>query len=454
MITKVGPVKEGELPRDGGEQGSALIIATLVTVILALLGLSYLMMAQTESTIAENERNAATAMYVAEAGTRLVVNWFNDPTSTGYLVPTVGNVDRTLRVYDHDDNPGTARVQAVAADLTRPIYKDTALTTSPIFDRPFRADHANTLLGVETGADAAFPSAGPDLVVGAAHLQTINNTLFPNFPKADLRARISRIEVYAPPSATIGGVLTRLGIATIKVTAGVFMYPGTVDERQIATRVVKAVVNEIPVPGPVGPLQSCADMNYNGAFEIHWGSGSALAGATPPSNLNSKVATGLPYALNDPGTYYSDATPHNLATWAADPVINNAKIEDPWFKFIAGGSITNLVPPTSNPQPYPVVYPGDGSNSHSNIFQNTVINCPAFDYSLWKSIAQGGNRGNFYYSWVSGDSFRLDVSAAPETFAQATSGRSGIFFFDTRDAQPPCGLYSDSWPTTRLAPGY
>ena len=458
MITKVGPVKEGELSRDGGEQGSALIIATLVTVILALLGLSYLMMAQTESTIAENERNAATAMYVAEAGTRLVVNWFNDPTSTGYLVPTVGNVDRTLRVYDHDDNPGTARVQAVAADLTRPIYKDTALTTSPIFDRPFRADHANTLLGVETGADAAFPSAGPDLVVGAAHLQTINNTLFPNFPKADLRARISRIEVYAPPSATIGGVLTRLGIATIKVTAGVFMYPGTVDERQIATRVVKAVVNEIPVPGPVGPLQSCADLSYGGSFEVHWGTGAALAGATLQlSSLNSKLYTSVPYALNDPYTYYTDATPHNLATWAADPAINGTSIEDPWFKFIAGGTLNGSG--TTNPQPYPMTYPGgtypypgDGSNYHTNLFQNTVINCPSFDYNLWKSIAQGGNRGNYYYTWDHDDYFKQDGNGPSTQFSIATSGKGGIFFFDSRDAQPPRGLYTDSWPTTNLTP--
>ena len=349
MIRGIGAMRGREVHNDKGEQGSALIIATLVTVILALLGLSYLMMAQTESTIAENERNATTAMYVAEAGARLVVGWFNDPTSTGYLVPAVGNVDRTLRVYDHDDNPGTARVQGVSGDAVKPIYKDSTLTTSPIFDRPFRADNANTFLGVETGADAGFPTAGPDLVVGAAHLTTINDTLFPNFPKPDLRARISRIEVYSPPLATIGGALTRLGVATIKVTAGVFMYPGTVNERQIATRVVKAVVNEIPVPGPVGPLQSCADMNYSGSFEIHWGTGAALAGATPPSNLDNKVATGLPYALNDPGTYYSDVTSHTLATWAADPAINNNPIEDPWFKFIAGGGITNLSPATSNP---------------------------------------------------------------------------------------------------------
>src|SRR5207247_4387273 len=127
----------------------------------------------------------------------------------------------------------------------------------------------------------------------------------------------------------LAALLTRLGVATIQATAGVFLFPGTVNERQIATRVVKAVVNEIPVPGPVGPLQSCSDMSYSGAFEIHWGTGSALAAATPPSNLDGKVATGLPYALNDPGTYYSDAVPHNLATWAADAAINTPKSRTP-----------------------------------------------------------------------------------------------------------------------------
>ena len=100
-----------EPARGRKEEGSALIIAALVAVILSLLGLSYLMMAQTENTIAENERNAAAALYVAEAGARLVVGWFNDPSSTGFLVPAVGAVDRTKRIFDNDNNTGTARVQ-------------------------------------------------------------------------------------------------------------------------------------------------------------------------------------------------------------------------------------------------------------------------------------------------------------------------------------------------------
>jgi Tfp pilus assembly protein PilX len=437
-----------------GEEGSALIIAVLVTVILALLGLSYLMMAQTESTIAENERNAATALYVAEAGARLAVNWFNDPSSTGYLVPTTGQIDRTQRVLDHDNNTGTARVQAVAADATKPLYKDAAVTSSLVFDRPYRTALGETFLGVETGTDAGFPTAGPDVVVSSAHLTTINTALFPNFPTAGLRARISRIEFYAPPIVSIGGAATRMGIATVKVTAGVFIYPGTADERQVATRVVKAVVNEIPIPGPGGPLQSCANLAYTGNFQIHWGAGSAIGTADlglNAGNLTNKAPTGMPYAVNDPGTYAAGAD--SLATWAANH--NNENIDDPWFKFIAGGNLQNIsfAPFPSDPQPWHSASPGSTTTDSSNLFQNTVINCPTFDYGLWKSIAQSGNKNHFYFSYdTATTNFKLDGVGAAMTMEAATGSRSGVFFFDTYDGTPPFGLYTDTWPTTNLTP--
>lgn len=446
---------------DRRERGSALIIATLVSVILSLLGISYMMMAQTENIIAENERNAAMALYVAEAGTRLAVNWFNNPSTAGYLMPTSGQVDRTLRLLDHDNNTATARVLAVSGDMTKPLYKN---TTNAIFDRPYRSALLDTFLGIQTGTDPdpTFADKGPDLIVTAAHLQTINDALFPNFPSADLRARIVRIEVYSPPIATLGGLPTRLGIATVRVTGGVFVYPGTSDERQIATRVVKAVVNEIPVPGPVGPLQSCNDMNYGGNFEIHWGTGSAQAVSNIPGNLNTPVNSGLPYAPNDPFTYISGGT--TLASWAA--ARNGLNVEDPWFKYISGGALTagggwtpNMVNP-GDPQPWPfdaAAPVADLNKDHSNLFQNTVISCPTFDYNLWKSIAQSGSKGHYYYKYDSGTNFRLDGTGSPVSFITATDGKTGLFFFDTTDSTPPRGLYTDpagtGVGTTNLTPG-
>jgi hypothetical protein len=435
-----------QLAARDGERGSALILATLITVIMSLLGISYLMMAQTENTIAENERNSAMALYAAEAGARLAVAWFNDPTSTGFLVPGTAQLDRTRRLLDHDFTSGTARVKAVSADATKPLYKDAAVTPSAVFERPYRTSLGDTFYGIETGTDpdATFANDGPDLVVTAAHLATINNTLFPNFPSADLRARIARIEIYAPPIISIGGVDTRMGIATVKVSGGVFIFPGTAEERQIATRIVKAVVNEIPVPGPVGPLQSCSTMDYNGDFRIFWGTGSAVGDTDVPSNLDSKVRTGLPYALNDPFTYINGG--NTLATWATAQ--NGFNIDDPWFKFVAGGAIDEAT--NTNVQPWPHTYPGTTDTDHSNMFQNTLINCPTFDYALWKSIAQSGSKNHFYYTWSSGQQFRLDGTGPPTDFKTLIASRAGVQFFDTRDQLPPRGLYTDTWPTTNL----
>ena len=450
------------------ERGSALIIAVLVSVILSLLGISYMLMAQTENTIAENERNAAMALYVAQAGARLAINWFNDPSTTGYLVPTSAQVDRTLRLVDQDNDPNTARVLAVSGTCTKPLYKDATCTTSPILDRPYRPSFADGFSGIETGSDSDPNNAsrGPDLVVSASHLTTINNALFPNFPTQNLRAQIARIEIYGPPIMSLGGSLTRMGVATVKVIGGVFIFPGTAQQRQIATRVVKAVINEIPVPGPVGPLQSCTTLDYNGDFQVHWGTGSSQSDATLQLSPSTKQPSGLPYALNDPFTYYTDLAaipPRTLASWATQGAINNNKINDPWFKFLAGGLIIGA-PAGQQPWPMSTYWPASGTDangSHTNEFQNTPISCPTFDYSLWKSIAQGGNKGNYYYKWSSADTFLLDGTGSAVSFADATSARPGIYFFDTTNAQVVTGdrsmtAYTGTGPTpagqTNLTP--
>ncbi|MFQ5877323.1 MAG: pilus assembly PilX N-terminal domain-containing protein [Acidobacteriota bacterium] len=439
----------------GGERGSALILAVLITVILSLLGISYLLMAQTENTIAENERNSLLALYVAEAGARLAVGWFNDPSSTGYFVPGVSQVTRTDRLLDHDGDPATPRVLAVSGDAAKPLYKDAAVTPSGLFDRPYRSALGDTFLGIETGTDPdpSYATKGPDLVVTQSHLDAINDALFPGFPSPDLRAKIARIELYSPPVVSIGGVDTRMGIATIKVTGGVFIYPGTTDERQIATRVVKAVVNEIPVPAPAGPLQSCSTLDYTGSFEIHWGTASSQGNADlglTSGNVDNKSNTGVPYNLNDPFTYISGAD--TLASWAT--AHDNEEIEDPWFKFVAGGALANIgtfAPFPGDPQPWHYTSPGSTSLDHTNLFQNTVMNCPEFDYGLWKAIAQSGNKNHYYFKYDGGGNFRLDGTGPPVDFMTASDGLEGVIFFDTADGQPPNGLaYSD--PGTNLTP--
>ena len=436
------------------EEGSALILAALVTVILSLLGLSYTMMAQTENTIAENERNSAAALYAAEAGARLVVGWFNDPTTSGFLVPAVGDVDRTKRVFDHDGNGATARVLGSSGNAAQPLYKDSAFTPSKILDRPYRSALAETFLGIETGTDpdVTFAGKGPDLIVNQSHLDTINNALFLLFPSPNLRARLTRIEIYAPPILNIGGSATRMGIATVKVTSGIFIYPGTAAERQVATRIAKAIVNEVPIPGPVGPLQSCSSLGYNGSFDIHWGTGSALTSADIGTPLDGKAATGLPYAADDPFTYINSGG-NTLATWATAK--NGQNIDDPWFKFISGGGLNEAAgaPDPAAPQPWKWAMANTTSNDHSNLFQNTVINCPTFDYNLWKTIAQSGMKNHYYYKWVSGTNFALDGTGPSTSWEVLTNNKAGIIFFDTQDGLQPDVAGTNLTPGVDIAGG-
>jgi Tfp pilus assembly protein PilX len=436
--------------RRPGETGSALILAVLITVLLSLIGLSYLMMARSENRIAENERNAAAALYVAEAGARLAVAWINDPAATGYLVPTTADMDRSRRIFDHDGNNGTARVQGVAGDAARPIYKDENFTAGAVFDRPYRGSLADTFLGIETGVDpnAAFAAMGPDVILNDAYLARVNDALFPDFPSPALRARITRIEVYAPPVVSIAGTATRMGIATLRASAGLFQYPGTADERQVSARVVKAVVNEIPIPGPLGPLQSCAALDARAGAGIHWGAAYAYGDARVPRDIDAGMDSGVPYAVNDPFTYINGAV--TLAQWAAARTAAGNRLEDPWFRLIAGGAIDEA--PNRNVQPWAADL-ADPANDHSNLFQHTMIRCPAFDYALWKSIAQSGLRGVSYYTWVSGPDFSLDGTGASTDFRTLTNDRTGLHFFDTRDGLEPNVAGSNLTPPISISGG-
>src|ERR1700693_3161278 len=63
-----------------GNRGSALLVSLMVIVGLSLLGLGFVAISETESAIAKNQQTALQTQAVAEAGAKLVVEWFQDPT--------------------------------------------------------------------------------------------------------------------------------------------------------------------------------------------------------------------------------------------------------------------------------------------------------------------------------------------------------------------------------------
>src|SRR5882672_9880417 len=61
------------------DRGSALLVSLMVIVGLSLLGLGFVAISETETAIAKNQQNVLQTQAIAEAGAKLVVEWFQDP---------------------------------------------------------------------------------------------------------------------------------------------------------------------------------------------------------------------------------------------------------------------------------------------------------------------------------------------------------------------------------------
>ncbi len=458
------------------ERGSALVIAVLVIVILTLLGVSFLLMADTENRIAENERLSAQALYFGESGVRMVKRWFDSPASTANLInPPIAVIDRTQRRLDVDGDPATDPTGVPQNGTTLPMYKQgvdlNGDGVDDVFDRPYRPTLLHTLLGTPEGPDMVIDETASS--AAKTFLESLSDALMDDFPAASagIRARITRIDVYAPPYLNVAGAWTRYGVGTVAVTSRIYR---VVDSTEIvlAERLVRAVFNETPFPGPFGPLHSCAELTFNGYFIPHWGTVTAVGDLDLPNALDLKVDDSVPRAV--PGAMRVDslwgsnlAMHPNWVDYTTNVGAAGLTIEDPWLRFITAG---DMLTPTGVPigggqQPYPFVwspaYPNGPSDAddHSNLFQNMpIVQCPNFDYDTWKSIATSGGENVHYYKWSNGSSFQENGIGPARTFIEITDDQSGLFFFDTMDSLPPHdddgdGDYDNLTPEITIAGG-
>jgi hypothetical protein len=428
-----------------GERGSALVIAVLLMAILTLLGVSYLFMADTENRIAENERLSAQAFYFAEGVTREVKRWFDRPpysASGGQNLsfPTTAVLDRTLRYID-TDGPGPADEGLADGSPGRPFYKlgvdRDGDGNDDIFDKPFRPDPADMFIGkVDKDHD------GPDVRIdrgnagSKAFLDALSEKVMPGFPNAaaNIAARVIRIDVYAPPYLdTGGGHWVRYGVATISTRVQILRDPDGPAHQVMADRTITAVLNETPYGGAFGPFHSCDEIGWGNQFKVHWGPATAVTTGNMPVGAYNMMSRSVPRDI--PATPKVDLLHGHLdsATWSSmKNGLNNLVVDDPWFSFYAGLTVQGW---TASPQAFP---PGINGQDDSNRFQEYPnVPCPSFNYDTWKSIAKSGESGVHYYAWASGTSFREGGSGNTEDFMTATDGKTGVFFFDTRDGLPP-----------------
>ena len=458
------------------ERGSALIVSILVMVILTLLGISFLLMAETENQIAQNELRSAQALQAAESGARMVKRWFDRPFSGANVRnPTFGGeIDLTLRLIDADGDPATAPVAQDGG--ANPRYKQGVDLdgdgSDDLFDKPYRGSLAHALLGTEAGPDMRILESGS--TQAANFLAALSTDLFGAYPGDGVQARITQIDIYAPPYIDIAGNWTRYGMATVKVIARIYQTVGGA-EQVLAERMVKAVLNETPYPGPFGPLHSCDNLAFNGDFSVHWGTASAVA-ESDLTNNHAKIPVSWPRVM-PPGQRVDTLWTADWANYMA--AVDGEEIEDPWFRYLSGGAIADMPPgpfvaPSTAQQPFAFDWtnpnpiddghwpnhdnnPDDGS--HSNVMQfMPMVTCPDFDYEVWKAIATSGGSDVHYMVWDNGSSFKENGIGAAQTFRNLTDNREGLFFFDTTDGVAPYdndgdGTYDNLTPAIAIQGG-
>jgi hypothetical protein len=434
-----------------GERGTALIVALLVMVIMTMLGIPFLLMGETENRIAENERLSLQALYAAEAGAQMVKRWFDQPMgSTNAVNPPLGAIDRSLRLIDEDGDPATVPVLADGT-ADHPFYKQ---YDDAIFENPYRGSLSDTLLGTEDGPDMRIDASLS--AAAASFLEGLSATLLADYPGPGLQARISRIDVYAPPTIEKSGSWKRYGIGSASVTAGIYEDRAGAPERLLAERSVRLVFNEIPYGSTtkqLGPLHSCGDVVWDGDFQVHWGTATIRGDADLSSDLEDHTV-GLPRA-NSPPTLETDLVwgfdNGEFGSYVSKIEDEGLSIDDPWVRVLVSGSLD--IAPNGDLQPWPLDWaPGalldDGDfpyqpegatdGTHSNYFQQVPgVGCPQLSYDTWKKLASSGGRNLHYYVWVKQDKFSENGTGPARTFQEITNGQTGVFFFDTLDRLPP-----------------
>jgi hypothetical protein len=280
------------------DRGSALLVSLMVIVGLSLLGLGFVAISETESAIARNQQNALQTQAVAEAGAKLVVEWFQDP---GWGQTTGGQPRNTSA----NANLAAIKVTRVSGDYSG-VYKPSA--TLLLFDKPYRPDPMHRFYADENTGDIVI-----NQTTDATTITNVNKILFGPTAEDTRSGEITEIRIYAPPS--VGGTLTqngaatnpdgtpqmfwggplqRFGVATIKVTAAQFRDPNgskTAASNIISQHAVRLVVGELPLPIPAGPIQGNANVSFGGSFQVHWG----LETSTKDLKTSSRW-TALPWA--------------------------------------------------------------------------------------------------------------------------------------------------------------
>jgi hypothetical protein len=241
-----------------------MLASLMVIVGLSLLGLAFVAMSETESSISINQRNHSETIAVAEAGARMVVQWFQYPVRM-----------RSLDLMPANDN--AIKTERVVGSYTGYYKPDTSALL--LCDIPYGPEDDDKFFGAEDSPDILINST-----TNATWLNAFNDKFLGAEGNTDPRpgGEVTEIRIYAPPM--VGASLvpanpphfyeggTRYGVATIMVRAERFDRPrAAASRRSIARAESRIVISQFPLPTPAGPLQSASALATNGNFNVNWG---------------------------------------------------------------------------------------------------------------------------------------------------------------------------------------
>ncbi len=287
------------------DRGSALLVSLMVIVGLSLLGLGFVAISETETAIAKNQLSVVQTQAVAEAGAKLVVEWFQDP--------VWAELNAGLPLNDGSVNASLAAIKTnrviAGTNPINGVYKPAA--NIRLLEKPYRPKPENRFYGDENSADLII-----NRTTDITTIDTINNVLLGTTAEERRSGEVTEVKIYAPPivGGTLltdgtttnadgtprrfwGGTAERFGVATIKVTATMFRDRTLTGAARMAasnimaSHAVRLVVGEIPLPIPGGPIQSNTSISFGGNFVVHWGNETSTTDLTNKRNPSS-----LPWA--------------------------------------------------------------------------------------------------------------------------------------------------------------
>jgi hypothetical protein len=432
---------------DRDERGSAFIAVVMIMVIMTVVGLSFLIVADTENQISLADRDGKQVLYVAMTGAKIAESWFNVPDSAyNPFVPEKADCNLSLRVGDSDYD-GTNDIDVPVNGNGQRYRGGTATGSYRLFDKPFRGAVRDTFWGSYAQPDVLISNTEGN---ANEYLDRMSAVFNRDRARSLDGVEILEIRVYAPPYDT--QLQKRFGICTISVKAAKTLLRAG-KRRRLTTREVTVVLQEMPFPVPGAAIESAADIDIHGNFGVHWGgsycegdmslqSGSNFPGPGVPRENTSRYR----FADFSPSAPDLDGNAGNgrqnlLTQLLAGPF----SIPDPWANFRAAGHIVEAGG-NNDDQPWPYDYTSGLSSDKSIFFQNQTYKFPELDYDFWKRFSQmrGRNANYFKFAGMDGSEplYARNGVGATYSFAHWVNTENpgiepGIYFFDTQNGQNP-----------------